>query len=275
MGLREIGGYGGNGVVRNAVREGEGVERTVDEPRERDGGIVGNGAEVQAQNGHFQQQTIEEYERTHAVRAALESLWRSEEPKVGLADTVSDVPAGGLEEMEVKVMTRDWSESVRERPRPQKVDPNRWEVCVEGTKEGKRDTEQARVRKWGTMAPLSLPDRSASASSVGISDMLHRSQRQHHCILDGHLFTRRKAKETDRWRRDQKTINKVREESIKCCRCGRKTIEEDSWVCEVKVCGMEACYECAKRWELERRMKITESWLNTKKWEGYGVPRAQ
>ena len=252
-----------------------GVETGVEENETYDSGTLGDGLECQVHNGPLQRQWILERERTHAVRAALESLWTSEEPKPGLADTVPDSPMDSLKGMEFKDVMRDKKLKGREeQSKLEKEDPEHKGVCLEGTEDGKEIHEE-QLRKAARVAPLRLPDRSASASSVGISDMLHRSQRQHHCILDGHLFTRRKAEETEQSRRKQKTVNKVGVKWINCWRCGRRGVEEDSWVCEVEVCGMEACWECAKRWDLERRSRATESWLGTTKWEGYGVPRVR
>ena len=275
----EGGGYSGKEALREGERyrgrvEGREIESSVGEAGKCDSGSLSNGIEIHAQNGPLQRQPILEHERTHAVRAALESLWTSEELKPGFGDTVYDGLTESLGNMELKDVMRKELEGREEQPKLRKEDPEHKRAWLEGTEEGKEGHTE-RLRREARVAPLRLPDRSASASSVGISDMVHRSQRQHHCILDGHLFTRRKAEKTEQSRRNQKTVNRVGGKWINCSRCGRRAVEEDSWVCEVEVCGMEACWECAKRWEVERRMRITESWLNTAKWEGYGVPRVR
>jgi len=208
---------GGGGGVGDSFRECEGES-------------VGVGKDVGGEG-------IVNYERVHAVWAALESLSGIDEGR--------EVVRGG--DGDVKEV------AVEGGPKWMKMD------------EGKERREDGRAKVW------TPTQKSISAASNRGSELPHRSQHRHHCILNGHLFVKRREEDNGQREGNQKTTNRVAEKRIKCWRCGEKLAEEESWVCEVGICGIEACKNCVRRWERERRTRITEGWLGTTRWEGYGL----
>ena len=199
--------------------------------------------------GILREQRILEHETKHAVRAALDSLWGSHAGKGVFDGSMPGNSGDDLEKAEVDNRTERLARASE----------------LKTDMEGKRERNAERVTAW------LLTHGSPGALSMGDGELQLRDQRRHHCILDGHLFEKCQVQAICQERRNQKTRNKIEDtiegKKTKCWRCSKMTVEGGRWVCKVEICGMEACKGCVKRWERERRQRITESWMGKMDWE--------
>ena len=224
-----------------AVREGKRVEVGLRADRamyssvpDDSGSVVGGTGAFDARRG----ECVVERERKMAIRATLESLWSKDPGEEGLGASVDEA-------------VEEWVRMEREE-RARKV------RNVEANGEAK------------TMQRESAVDQELIPTSTGVSGISGNGepgqiQHRHHCLLDGHSFVKRTAEAVTKEKSGYKTKNKIEERSIKCRRCGARIAEEESLVCEMEFCGMEACKLCVKRWETERRKRNTESWVGSPK----------
>lgn len=84
---------------------------------------------------------------------------------------------------------------------------------------------------------------------------LQHKERKHHCICDGHLFVKPNPPAVQ-----GKTKNRIEEEQITCEVCCHGLMEFESFVCEVKACGIMACGKCVRRLEDDKRNRAQRSW---------------
>lgn len=200
-----------------------------------------------------QGQSIHELERRLAVRATLDSLWGSSWGKGGFDPIVVDGEDGFGE------LVLEEGEEQIERGRGEQLEKVRG---VEVDKQNKTNWDGGKAR-------ASMPKHeSEGVSSSRNSEQAHRNQGRHHCLLDGHLFKERGAEAIGERGYKQKTKNKIEEKTVKCWGCSEKIAEEQSWVCEVEVCGMVACRGCVKRWEKERKKRVIAGQKGVMEWLG-------
>ncbi len=203
--------------------------------------------------GSVQGQSIHELERRLAVRATLDSLWGSSWGKGGFDPIVVDG-----EDVFGELVLEKGEEQI-ERGRGEQLEKVRG---VEVDKQNKTNWDGGKAR-------ASMPKHeSEGVSSSRNSEQAHRSQGRHHCLLDGHLFKERGVEAIGERGYKQKTKNKIEEKTIKCWGCSEKIAEEQSWVCEVEVCGMVACRGCVKRWEKERKKRVVAGQKGVMEWLG-------
>lgn len=200
------------------------------------------------------ERSIHQQERTHAIRATLDSLWGSSGRKGGFDPIVVDAEGDYLEELDLEE-----GEEQLKREREERLEKKR------GGEMGK----QRKTEREGGEVMTSMPKfESIGASSLRDSEQALRSQGRHHCLLDGHLFREHGSEAIGKQERTHKTKNKIEEKTVKCCRCSERIAEEDSWVCEVEVCGIVACRGCVKRWEKERKKRIIAGQKGVVEWLG-------
>lgn len=84
---------------------------------------------------------------------------------------------------------------------------------------------------------------------------LESRARRHYCIVEGHLFAK-----PNQERRGGKTKNMVEDKGVKCEVCRQIMKKVEILVCDLRVCKMTSCFECARRMDNERKERALESW---------------
>lgn len=199
-------------------------------------------------------QSIHQRERTQAIRATLHSLWGSSGRKGGFDPVVVDAEGDYLEELDLEEGEEQLKREREER--------------LEKKGAGEMGKQRKTKREGGEVMTSTPKFESIGASSSRGSEQARRSQGRHHCLLDGHLFREHGSEAIGEKEITHKTKNKIEEKTFKCCRCSERITEEESWVCEVEVCGITACRGCVKRWEKERRKRIIAGKKGVIEWLG-------